>query len=365
MASPLFRRFSADILADARRNFGRTRIGQLYGQARREMVAGSTVPQRLEDALRQYQRGGLTAALQELRGTQFGQMVRTVERYARGPWSGALRAMLDEMGPAGKMLKALTGVGGGIGGELGQLRQLLGLFGFETLGPKPPRKNTPKWRRELEILKRRAQEMGFEVVPPGEAPKPKKPTEPVSVSYATGGGAKYPPDHPIVTGEMVPTPGSSNVHSFGYDLDSGYLYVRFYQAEPEGKRRTRPGPLYRYAGVSPEEFLSLLTAGSKGDWVWHHLRIPGTHSGHQKDYELVGITGGYVPRKATVVKNPVTGQLEEWFVKRQVKTERGWITSALATERAPDVDELGWGPKPQYPPRGWPNRPDTGAPNRG
>jgi hypothetical protein len=37
-----------------------------------------------------------------------------------------------------------------------------------------------------------------------------------------------------------------------------------------------------------------------GSWVWDALRIRGTVSGHQKDYELVGIMGNYVPRKATV-----------------------------------------------------------------
>ena len=111
--------------------------------------------------------------------------------------------------------------------------------------------------------------------------------------------------HPIVTGKMVRATGSSNVWAFGYVFSEGALYVRFAK-KGEGGTPSGPGPLYRYAGVTPDQFLSLLTAGSKGTWIWDNLRIRGTTSGQQKDYELLEIMPapaygeGYVPRKETV-----------------------------------------------------------------
>ena len=116
-----------------------------------------------------------------------------------------------------------------------------------------------------------------------------------------------------------------------------------------------PGPLYRYDGVSPDAFLSMLTAGSKGTWIWDNLRIRGTVSGHQKDYSLVGIMPtpeypeGYVPRKATVEPimqyYGVRGQplvqprklgVREGFTEREVRTGRGqMLRSQLAATIGP------------------------------
>jgi len=173
-------------------------------------------------------------------------------------------------------------------------------------------------------------------------------------------------EHPIVTGEMV-SAKSSNVHSFGYDIESAYLYVRYLgyvrgQRNADGSAvRGGPGSLYRYRDATPEEFLTLLAANSKGEWVWDHLRVRGTHSGHQKDYELVGVSGGYVPRKASVRLNQKSGKLEEMFIQRRVRAiGGGWLTSALPTAVAGDVP---WGQID----RGAPDRggPDRGEPDRG
>ncbi len=148
-------------------------------------------------------------------------------------------------------------------------------------------------------------------------------------------------------------------------------YVRGSRGPDGHPLRGGPGSLYRYSSVSPEEFLSLLAVaagGSKsgeagngpGDWVWDHLRIRGTWSGHQKDYELVGIMGGYVPRKATVEYRPESGRLEEVFRKRRVMTSRGqWLESQLANEAAPPLmfgrEDLDTG-RPDSPDRGDPDR---------
>ena len=58
------------------------------------------------------------------------------------------------------------------------------------------------------------------------------------VSRTSTGSRKFPPNHPIVTGDMVPTPGSTNVYEFGYDAPNHYLYVRFklHGAPGEGVR---------------------------------------------------------------------------------------------------------------------------------
>ncbi len=162
---------------------------------------------------------------------------------------------------------------------------------------------------------------------------------------------------------MVPTPGSDNVYEFGYDAEHAYLYVRFKKglAPHEQARPNAPGSLYRYAGVTPDEFLSLYKTrnGGTGEWVWDHLRIRGTVSGHQKDYELVGIMDTYVPRKATVKRNE-KGVLEEWFIPRTVRSETGkLLKSRKGAELAPTtgfmVGERGAGGGPRtgrYSPRG-------------
>jgi hypothetical protein len=167
--------------------------------------------------------------------------------------------------------------------------------------------------------------------------------------------ADLPANHPANTGEAVETPASSNVYSVSYDGQSQILYIRF-QAAHKGAPRGGPGPLYKYWPCLRAEFCDLYDHRDEpGEWVWDHLRIRGTFSGHQKNYELVGVMGGYVPRKAMMTFNPHTRQREEWFVKRTVTTLGGErLTSPLGTERTP------WEPD-----RGSPDRGDRGSPDRG
>lgn len=128
-----------------------------------------------------------------------------------------------------------------------------------------------------------------------------------------------PPNHPALTGEWVESPESSNVHSFAYDIDAHRLYVRFKDRPPQGskQRPNKPGPIYAYYNVPLDLFMSMFNAGSKGTWVWDHLRIRGTLSGHKYDYSLVGVAGGYVPRKATLTPEG------ESYIGRTVFSDKG------------------------------------------
>jgi hypothetical protein len=130
------------------------------------------------------------------------------------------------------------------------------------------------------------------------------------------GKRRFPVDHPIVTGEMIPTPHSSNVHSFGYDVEHAYLYVRFNAPAKDNVRTHSPGPIYRYHNVPARIFLAMIAAPSKGTFIWDSIRERGTLSGHKYDYALVGTTNGYVPRKATLRASG------EWFVGREVLSDR-------------------------------------------
>lgn len=127
---------------------------------------------------------------------------------------------------------------------------------------------------------------------------------------------RLPRTHPAVTGDFVETPESSNVHSFGFDWESHTLFVRFKaQAQGEKVRPHRPGPIYSYRNVPIGVFLKMLAAPSKGVFIWDNIRIRGTLSGHKYDYALVGVTGGYVPRKATLTPEG------EAFIGRSIFTD--------------------------------------------
>lgn len=136
--------------------------------------------------------------------------------------------------------------------------------------------------------------------------------------FEDGQSFRLPKDHPAVTGDFIETPQSSNVHSFGFDHDSHTLFVRFKaRAEGDGKRPHKPGAIYSYRNVPLSIFLRMLTAPSKGVFIWDNIRIRGTLSGHRYDYALVGVQDGYVPRKATLTPQG------ESYISRSVFTDQG------------------------------------------
>lgn len=376
--SPLFRQASEAVLQAAMGDFSRSSTGVLFREFEREVRRPIVESDRLGRALRRYSSHGTGDALRDLRGTQFGQFAREIERYARGDFG--MRKLLDqflnELGPAGRLIRALSGSTGG--GEVDKLISALQAFGYEVLPPDSARRRgEPVTERGIEAAqayldwagapatdREKRTGLPFGIPARGEDGQERGY---VPLPMADGPERRFGVDHPIVTGEMIEA-RSSNVHSFGYDIESTYLYVRFLgyvkgQRGADGRAaRGGPGSLYRYRDVTPEEFLTLMAANSKGEWVWDHLRVRGTWSGHQKDYELVGIAAGYVPRKATVRRNPQSGALEEYFKQRRVRPIGGgaWITSALQDEVAGD---LPWGQID----RGRPDngRPDAGRPDTG
>lgn len=383
--SPLFREAGRAVLDAARQELAQTTAGRLSREVEREFRRASAAPDRLGSALKRYSNFGAQDALRELRGTQFGHFARQIERYARAGDGGMKRLLnefLSELGPAGRLIQALAGTGGK--GEIDRLIGILQAFGHEVLPPKGSRwRGSPMMERALAASQEFLEEAGAKVTWPAQGPAGRAPGrlpfgvpaygesgEPwreMALPMADGPMQRFGVDHPIVTGAMVPATGSSNVHSFGYDIESNYLYVRYLgyvrgAKGPDGRPfRAGPGSLYRYRDVTPEEFLTLLAANSKGEWVWENLRVRGTWSGHQKDYELVGVIGNYVPRKATVRIDDRTGRLQEWFVQRRVRAiGGGWITSVLPSEEA---GPLPWGELD----RGSPDRgtPDRGLPDRG
>ena len=118
---------------------------------------------------------------------------------------------------------------------------------------------------------------------------------------------------------MLPVPLIAGIHSTGYDTGTGSLYVRYLTDDTR-----EPGAIYRYAGVKPGEYLDLVDSPEPIDWIWDNLRVRGTVSGHTRDYELVGIGLGGVPRKAVLREDG------EWYVPRNVLSEWGeWVTSGL------------------------------------
>lgn len=113
------------------------------------------------------------------------------------------------------------------------------------------------------------------------------------------------PDDPVLTGVMVAVQ-SSNVHSIGFRFNFDYplkskLIIRYKQKNRLGSRSgTVGGPTYEYDDVHPDWFEDLQQVGSKGKWVWDHLRIRGTVAGHQYSYTLTRAAQGYLPRRALV-----------------------------------------------------------------
>lgn len=147
--SPVFRNASKTLRDAARKEFRRTQMGQLVDQAQRKLHYGATNTWSVHQALLRYMKSGPREALRELRGTPIGLFARSIEKYSRqGPMKRMLEAFLQELGPAGKLLSALSGVGGGgLNNEIAMMRNLLRMFGHETLGPTLPKKNSPEWFR--------------------------------------------------------------------------------------------------------------------------------------------------------------------------------------------------------------------------
>lgn len=347
-SSPLFQRAAKALRQTAQQEFLRTDFGRLLREMRR--VGEKTTwgpgdaPERFEQFVRRWGSTTPQQAIRQIMGSEFGEVVRQVRRYSQGGSMGrkVIGEFLASLGPAGKLINAIAthsesiagGKRGSIQANLKAAADFLRAFGAEAL--------LPKGRGSLEDVNRgiaAAQQYLNDHAPelirgkrPGIMagtiqPQPGRKTVDVPIGQRTG---RFAPNHPVVTGEMIRVGGSSNVWEYGYDIRSGYLYIRF-AAHDRNHRVTGPGSLYRYSGISPDQFVSLMRASSKGDWIWDVLRIRGTQSGHHYDYELVGVTGDYVPRKSTVAPLMRVGPrggltqvgVHEIYLPRQVRSLDG------------------------------------------
>ena len=105
-----------------------------------------------------------------------------------------------------------------------------------------------------------------------------------------------------------------------------------------GAKRSRPGPLYRYFDITPEQFISFLDEASKGSWVWDHLRVrgEGNRAARQAEFQLVGVVSGYVPRRL----NRRSGQ--DYYDQRQLKSlSTGEWLKSLPTVAVTSLNSFG------------------------
>jgi hypothetical protein len=366
--SPLFTAATRAAQQAIRRQWERSDYGRLLNEVKRS-ASRATVSQQVKGALQRYKRAASPqAAIRDLMGADIGGLVRGIERYARQ--GGATKAMVQDflgtLGPAGKVIQSLIDPSRktALAKQLQQAMELIRAFGGEVM-PGAGWGTVEDVERGMRAAQRRLEQLGGPLAV-GEGPPRRMPNaEPgrLTVDVPLGRRGRQSSvtqrvraDHPMLTGEMVYCPNSSNVYEFGYDNETATLYVRFQTAHEE-RQRGGAGSLYAYYGVTPDEFLALYKTqgrglGQGGDstpgtWVWDHLRERGTVSGHKKDYRLVGVMNSYVPRKATVratyqtigkrgqaLKRPRKTGVEEWYISRSVKTHEGrFVHSVLPTTR--------------------------------
>ncbi len=371
--SPLFKKAAREIRDQTRKRFAQSDLRKMVQEVHREARRSGGDASRLKDLIGKYSRTRrLDDLLKNAMGKDLSGLVTEVRKYGR---STATRSVVNQLlqaipGPAGSLFRALVS-GRSLSNQFDLAKEMLEAEGFLVIPPPGRRAKAVQaikpgsGRREMDaILAELMRSHGFnvtagELVAEPDAEREVQPgpderrgrvrqpgTLPLGMDPSTRAGrprkvidmpspegtARVSIKHPLVTGDFVPAVGSSNVHSYAYSADTGTLFVRFLDTiKGSGmapSRRAGPGPLYKYYGVTPREFVSLHKAASKGKWVWDKLRIRGTKSGHRKDYRLVGVSpiSGYVPRKATLTPDG------EWYEQRRLHAGGGkWLTSSLSS----------------------------------
>lgn len=353
---------------------GMGQLGRAVVKAQRHFSRAPSAIPGASELTAMYRRGGIKGFVKAVSGLGHTGSFAAIEQYAKRGGKQAVSDFLRELGPVGSILGAIVGHDSGKSATLPQDLQsamdLIGAFADQpsvinalqrilegrgasvswTRGTasNPANQQSPRSSPTGNMMGELAaainaanqEEEPGSAIEPRRLGQPGKGSEPVTI--ATGNGSrKLPPDHPLVTGQMVETPQSSNVFAFGYDIQTHSLFVRFKEGRHDGgsggggsgggggdggRRPHRPGPLYLYHNVPTELFLTLYEAPSKGIWVWDNLRIRGTLSGHRFDYALVGVQGGYVPRKATL------SPAGEIFSPRTIFTDQGRQLSSSLPE---------------------------------
>jgi len=393
---PLFRRASKAIAVTAHKEWRRSTLGQLTAEAERSARMGSMTGRRLQSLIDRYTKASPRQVASQLLGGDLGQIRGMIERYSmKSATRTFLHELFGQLGPIGGVIRSLIEPGPrgrrrGLDRDLQTASDFLRAFGrgvfsseeamIEHLrgrGYKITRPGQPEPSEIALAETSRKSKLPFGISEDTASGKPRKV---VDMTLPGGTKRRFKVDHPIVTGAMVPTPNSTNVYSFSYNIESSNLFVRYRQAADvvakvygEKGHRTRglnnvPGSLYQYYEIKPEEYLKLYQARngggrsggdkSPGTWVWSHLRTRGTISGTLKPYRLVGISLNYVPRKATLRPDG------EWYTQRNVRLggrQRGsWLKSSR-----PDRLVRGLMPNRGTPNNGAPSAVNRGTPNRG
>lgn len=371
--SPLYPNAGKMIRQEAAKAFRAKGVAKAMDQAVRSSGGGKA----LHRALQAFTRG-VNASMAALSGSSLGHVAKQIRQYERGgniSQRRLIQAFLKSLGPVGELLGMIAAGGGApsVAQAARMATKLMQAMGHEVT----PARAKRRLQKPLLAAKDLMNALGEEPqeYPPEDEQAENPPRTPRS-EVRSGGMGGLPPNHPVNTGEMQPAPESSNVYSFGYNSDSGNLYVRFRDDKTGG-----PGSLYRYSDTTPQEFVGMMAAASKGGWVWDHLRIRGTLTGHHKDYALVGIVGGYVPRKATMGPLIRVGQGWRHMTEAEHKagvspdymgaiydprtkltTQRNWVTSIRPLSPAYGGLDLGTDRTPN---RGTPNNGRPRPPNRG
>ncbi len=349
--SPLYRKASQAAVRAAESEFARSPYGRLHRHVNRTLKQPARLKGVFSRMARRVTRPSAKQVVRQLIGVDPTHLVSEIRRYAKGDQLAAtlVNEFLNAMGPAGSIIRALAS-GTTQQPDLEAMADVLRAQGYTVLPPEEApgmaRGGVPRAAKG-----RGAEEARREPVKIPKKGRPvRRPAKTVQLPMGDGRYKRFNRTHPIVTGEMVKASSSTNVHSFGYKLDSWTLFVRFWAGTHRNKHA---GPLYSYHQVEPEKFLQMYrvrASGSRqlpgvkspGTFVWERLRIAGTVSGHQYDYRLVGVARGYVPRKAVFTPEG------EMYRARSFKTVAGKILRSQLPSELVD--------------RGQPNR---GRPNTG
>jgi hypothetical protein len=135
--TPLFQVATKAAQAALRRQFERSDYGRLLNDVKRS-VGNASVDRNVKIALAKYKRSSSpTAAIKSMMGSDFGQMVSSIERYAKGGSANRLlvEQFLDTLGPAGKLVSSLVNSNRttAMAKQLQQAMELIRAFGGEVM----------------------------------------------------------------------------------------------------------------------------------------------------------------------------------------------------------------------------------------
>ena len=163
---------------------------------------------------------------------------------------------------------------------------------------------------------------------------------------------------------------SSNVYGYYYQPETptmGILYVQYLDYTPKGDMggtgvKGGPGPTYAYYSIPAAKFrqFEAMAESSAGGAVWDYCRVRGSKFEHQHQYQLVQVSGEYVPRKTTAMGFKRRNVANIGIGKRNAAYNRGGAArKQLEPYEHTQLDGTkGW----ERVNRGTPNR---GRPNRG